>query len=128
MASRALTGAAILALDDDPRFLRLLQSCLRFGGHIVSTAQNNQDALQLLEQRQPDLVILDLNLPAADGETFFLDARESGYDGPFLVISGDLRVRLRSARLGVPYIQKPFDPGELLELIGELIGENARRT
>jgi len=57
----------ILVVDDDPRLLHVVAMYLSIEGYEVDTASNGDEGLRLLEQRRPDLVILDVMMPGVDG-------------------------------------------------------------
>jgi DNA-binding response OmpR family regulator len=113
-------GRLVLVIDDDPRLLRLVYLILQTAGHDVEVAHGGREGLDLILERQPAIVVLDLNMPDVGGETVYQLARESGHDGEYIVLSADIAARLKSARMGVAFIQKPFDPSQLLDLIAEI--------
>jgi DNA-binding response OmpR family regulator len=57
----------ILVVDDDPRLLHVVAMYLSIEGYDVDTAGNGEEGLRSLEQRRPDLVILDVMMPGIDG-------------------------------------------------------------
>lgn len=57
----------ILVVDDDPRLLHVVAMYLSIEGYEVDTASNGEEGLRQLEQRRPDLVILDVMMPGIDG-------------------------------------------------------------
>jgi CheY-like chemotaxis protein len=62
--------ATILIVDDEPILRQLFQKVLEHEGHTVMTAANGRDALSVLRERVPDLIMLDLLMPTMDGTTF----------------------------------------------------------
>jgi adenylate cyclase len=111
----------VLVVDDDPRILRLIALVLACAGYDALTAESGAEALVLIGASAPGLIILDLNMAPMEGETFHSLAIDSGYKGPFLVVSADMGGRIRSARMGVAYIQKPFDPSQLIDTVADLL-------
>src|SRR5690349_5173871 len=59
--------AKILLADDHPDIVRLLQVSLKSEGHTIFTACNGKQALEILHEQHPDLVILDVVMPEVDG-------------------------------------------------------------
>ena len=72
----AAKQTSILVADDDPRILRMIERILQLEGHRVIKASDGQIALQLLEEESPDLVLLDIMMPAMDGYTVCRRIRE----------------------------------------------------
>jgi DNA-binding response OmpR family regulator len=62
-----VTRGRILIVDDDPRLLHIVAMYLGIEGYEVSTAENGEDGLAKVEDRPPDLVILDIMMPGMDG-------------------------------------------------------------
>lgn len=62
-----MTRGRILVVDDDPRLLHIVAMYLGIEGYEVMTAENGDDGLAKLQDRPPDLVILDIMMPGMDG-------------------------------------------------------------
>lgn len=60
-------GDLVLAVDDNPTNLKLLRVLLRGAGYHVATAQDGEEALQLLQTLSPRLILMDIQLPGMDG-------------------------------------------------------------
>ena len=60
-------GNRLLAVDDDSDILKVIKANLELHGYSVDTAENWNDAKKVLLKSQPDLIILDIMLPDADG-------------------------------------------------------------
>ena len=110
-------GARILVVEDDASLRAGLERALARAGYEVETAIRGADALRVIRERPPDLVVLDLMLPGHDG-TFVLErARREGFTGPVIILSARsaLEDKLRGLQLGADdYVTKPFDLEELL--------------
>jgi DNA-binding response OmpR family regulator len=111
---------SVLVVDDDPRILKMLCSFLKADGYEVMTAEDGQTALDLVASTPPSLVLLDLNLPDIQGDDVFRQARATGYLGPIVLISADLRAEQVAQSLGTACLTKPFDPADLFQLIEQL--------
>lgn len=78
--------ARILIVEDDPSIVVFLQSVLRAADYDVGVCHNIADALARLAIQRPDLLILDLGLPDADGKTLIVALRQHS-DIPIMVLS-----------------------------------------
>jgi CheY-like chemotaxis protein len=67
--------AQILVVDDDPATCRALAGLLRLEGHRADCARDGQEALRALEERVPDLIVLDMMMPRVDGLTLLARIR-----------------------------------------------------
>jgi len=100
----------ILAVDDEDSILKLLRVNLVLDGYEVVTASNGASALELLQERRPDLVILDIMMPDLDGfKVLALIRRRSTIPVIMLTARGE-KTTLRDALvLGADdYVTKPF--------------------
>ncbi|NRQ51118.1 response regulator transcription factor [Aeromicrobium stalagmiti] len=106
----------VLAVDDDPAILRTLSINLRARGYDVETAGDGRSALQIVDERIPDVVILDLGLPDLDGVTVLKQLR--GFTRvPVVVLSArhESDDKVEALDEGADdYVTKPFDMEELL--------------
>ena len=106
----------ILVVDDERPIRRALEVTLSKAGYRVQTATNGDEALTAAALEPPDLVILDLMLPDADGADVCRQLRD-WLAAPILLISavGDESDKIRALDAGADdYVTKPFSPGELL--------------
>jgi two-component system KDP operon response regulator KdpE len=122
------SGARLLVVDDEPSMIRTLRTNLRGHGFQVETAETAGDAIASYERRQPDLVVLDLNLPDGDGFEVVRHIRElSGT--PIIVLSarGGEHDKVNALDLGADdYMTKPFGIDELLARIRVALRHVAR--
>src|SRR3989441_2224223 len=106
----------ILAADDDPQLLRLITRNLQLEGYDVLAASDGQQALELIENNSPDLVLLDVMMPRMDGFTVCYRVREFSAV-PIIIITarGQDQDKVRGLDLGADdYLTKPFSVDELL--------------
>jgi two-component system KDP operon response regulator KdpE len=108
--------ATILAVDDEPRVLKLVQTNLELSGYKVLTAANGEEAVQMVEREQPDLVILDLMLPKMDGYAACRRIREFSSVPVIMLTARSAEVDLiHGFEVGADdYLTKPFSVNELL--------------
>ncbi|MHB9023518.1 MAG: response regulator transcription factor [Armatimonadota bacterium] len=122
----------ILIVDDDEQIQRATRSILATRHYQVLQAMDGQQALELIAEHSPDLVILDLMLPGMNGLEVCREAR-GWYAGPILILSarGHERDKIQALDLGADdYLTKPFSTGELLARIRALlrrVGEHQPR-
>jgi two-component system KDP operon response regulator KdpE len=109
----------ILVVEDDPNIVDLIRSNLAVRGFEVIVSTDGMHGLQLLETEQPDLVLLDLTLPAVDGLELCRQLRERSSVGVIVVSArrGD-QDKVSALNLGADdYMTKPFSIDELLARI-----------
>ncbi|EDY84714.1 hypothetical protein VDG1235_4347 [Verrucomicrobiia bacterium DG1235] len=108
---------ALLA-EDDSLIRELVSTYLRTLGYDVLEASNGRDAIELLNDGHTgrlDLIVTDLVMPKASGETIIKQARERGVCNRFLVMSGnpiDPMSHATAPSKGSEYIEKPFSFGD----------------
>lgn len=116
----------ILVVDDEPPIVRLVKAKLRVDGYEVVTASDGNEALQVLQQESPDLVVLDVMMPEMDGfETLRRIRQNSTVPVVMLTARGSDMDKLKGLQSGADdYITKPFNPDELEARIAAIL----RRT
>ena len=116
--------ATVLAVDDQPQNLRLLEAVLGPRGYRVLQASTGEEALDLVATEDVDLVLLDVVMPGMDGHEVCRRIR-ANEDTAFLPIvmitaSGD-RERLKALESGADdFVAKPFEKAELLARVASL--------
>jgi two-component system alkaline phosphatase synthesis response regulator PhoP len=115
--------ATILVVDDEPKIARLLRDYLERAGFGVSIAHDGREALMRARTERPDLVILDLGLPALDGLDVTRQLRRDG-DLPILMLTArdDETDRVAGLELGADdYVTKPFSPREVVARVRAIL-------
>lgn len=117
----------ILIVDDDPVARHIAHTILKANGYATSIASDAMGALSETQRHRPDLVILDLGLPAGGGFTYLQRKRSIPPISmiPVLVISGQDRAtnEPRAIEAGASaYMEKPADGDAVLAKVRELIG------
>jgi DNA-binding response OmpR family regulator len=108
--------AAVLVVDDDADVRALVCELLARAGYSVSEAPNGREALRLLYDGRPDLIVLDVSMPELDGWATLERIRELS-DVPVVMLSalGAELEKVRALRAGADdYVTKPFGRQELL--------------
>ncbi len=109
----------VLVVDDEKRILNFLLSKLKFSGYEVCTACTGAEALQRIQEKDPDLVVLDVMMPKMDGFETLIKLR-SFSSVPVIILSarGANEDKIKGLGLGADdYLAKPFNPNELVARI-----------
>ena len=117
----------ILVVDDEPPIVRLVKAKLRVDGYEVLTATRGEEALTVLRQETPDLVVLDVMMPDMDGfETLRRIRQHSQVPVVMLTARGSDADKLKGLQSGADdYVTKPFNPDELEARIAAVLRRTA---
>jgi DNA-binding response OmpR family regulator len=121
--------ARILVVEDNTDLAAGIEYNLKLEGYDVRVAEDGRNAVSLAGEWRPDLVLLDLMLPAMDGYQVLHTLRAGGSKVPVIILSarGEEADKVRGFRLDADqYVTKPFGILELLERIGALLRRSAR--
>ena len=111
-----MPSLSILAVDDDETSLLVLSGHLKRFGFTVVTAPGGLQALDILRQREFDLLISDLRMPDMDGITLLGEIRALDINIPFIVMTacGSIESAVSAMRMGAyDYLEKPFNSDTL---------------
>jgi two-component system KDP operon response regulator KdpE len=114
-----MNNATILVIDDEPQLRRVMRTTLTDLGYTVIDAKTGEDALELLRHDQPDLILLDLNMPGIGGLETCRAVRETS-EVPIIILSvrNTEREKVQALDAGADdYVSKPFGIQELLARI-----------
>jgi len=119
-------GMTVLVVDDEPRLRDVVRMNLEIEGYRVAEAETGYDAIRVLREELPDLIVMDVMMPEMDGFTALKHIREvSTVPVIMLTVRNDERDRIRGLDLGADdYMNKPFSTPELLSRIKAVL----RRT
>ena len=109
----------LLLIDDDPNLILLVKDYLEFRGYDVMTAENGREALDVLGQKMPDMIICDVMMPEMDGYSLVKHIRQEPRTKAipvlFLSAKGQSQDRVKGLSEGADvYMVKPFEPEELV--------------
>jgi two-component system response regulator YesN len=114
-------------IADDELIIRQGLKCIidweELGFTIAGEASNGVDALHFILEKNPDLVLLDIRMPRLLGVDVVQQARDNGYEGHIIILSGftDFKYAQAAIRYGVDfYLTKPIDEDELLDAVRSL--------
>ena len=116
----------ILVIDDEEAMRNLLETELKLGDYMVMTAEDADDALDVLKTDTPDLILLDLMLPGISGFEFCRILKENPVtkDIPVIMLTnvGKVSAKVSGFERGIEdYITKPFNKDELLARINVVL-------
>ncbi|MBX6350277.1 MAG: response regulator transcription factor [Clostridia bacterium] len=117
-------GPLALVVDDDDHVRELVRLALEKQGFRVAQAADGREALKLADELLPDIVILDLMLPAVDGWEVCRRLRQAGGRVPILMLTarGEEDDEVRGLNLGADdYLVKPFSPRQLVARASALL-------
>jgi two-component system, OmpR family, alkaline phosphatase synthesis response regulator PhoP len=112
----------ILIVDDERDIVKVLMIRLQSGGYEVITAFDGAQGIFMAHKEKPDLIILDIRMPAGDGFSVAERLKRSSHTWTipviFLTGSPEKDAEGRAMELGARfYIKKPYDPEELLDAV-----------
>jgi CheY-like chemotaxis protein len=116
----------VLIVDDDPDFRRIVQVILEQAGYATAQACDGREGLELFGKLEPDVLLVDINMPVMDGVELCRKVRatERGRSIPYLLIT--VRSQIDVLKEGVDagatdYVLKPFSPPDLLSRLARAI-------
>jgi DNA-binding NtrC family response regulator len=119
--------ASIVVIDDDDDMRDTMADLLSIEGHEVRTARNGVEGLQALDERIPQLVLTDLEMPVLDGRAmvYRMFVENLGRENvPIIVASGATNLGQIAKALGTPYyVAKPFTFDTLTSIIERALAE-----
>jgi DNA-binding response OmpR family regulator len=116
---------SVLVVDDEPTIAEVVARYLERAGYRTRIAGDGAQALELVADRRPDLVVLDLMLPGIDGLEVMRRLREQDRERIALILltaKGEESDRVIGLRLGADdYVVKPFSPAELVARVDAVL-------
>lgn len=124
-------SSLILSIEDEPYVTEVIEQTLTFGGFEVVSVGDAERAIKFLQERTPDLILLDLMLPDIDGYSFCEVVRLTSKNRkiPIMIVSGCLSEEAEALGLKMgarDYLRKPFEPQELLTRVNRLLEARAK--
>ncbi len=122
---------SILIAEDEPNIVISLEFLLRGAGYEVTVARNGAEAIDLSEKQTPDLVVLDVMLPAVNGFEVARRIRENGATRGARILMLTARGRESEMDKGLAagadaYMTKPFATRELLDAVARLLANTSK--
>jgi two-component system response regulator MtrA len=121
--------ARVLVADDDEDILALVKAVLERAGHEVITVHDGAQALESVQAKSPDLVVLDISMPELDGLEVLRRVRADAVtrDLPVILLTAqaqEVDVERGYATGASAYVKKPFSPRELAERVDALLPQS----
>ena len=117
-------------MDDDVEFRQMLRTMLEQAGYEVTEAADGKEGMKLFREAPTDLVITDILMPEQDGVETVIELKREFPDAKIIAISAGGRIDSKeylklAKRLGATHtFGKPFNRGELLQAMEEMLGED----
>lgn len=113
----------IMIVDDELHIVKYLESIFHDNGYETCAASDGREAMEVLEEENPDLITLDLQMPHEVGTRFYMNIRnDEKYSRiPVIVISG-MSAPHKAIPKAAASLSKPFDVEELLGIVKDNIG------
>ena len=130
-----MTGKTIVVVDDEPHIRHIISRKLAGAGYTVHTASDGVEALALVKEVHPTLLITDLMMPQMDGLKVCAACREDPQtrEIPIIIVTGsvmttaEIEPKLKSFR-NTSCISKPFSPRELLKRVQQLVEQDSPKA
>ncbi len=119
-------NGSILIVDDQLGVRKLLYEALKDDFKIIYIAGNGIEAIEKVEENNPDLVVMDMKMPRMNGLEVLKQLRQMNYNNPVIMMTayGELEIVSEAVKMGVKkHITKPFDLKDLRKLIKETLKE-----
>ena len=118
----------ILIVDDEPNILLSLEFLLKKNGYEVYIARDGEEALHIAEEKQPELIILDIMMPKVDG--YEVCEKVKNQDGDVITVPKVIFLSAKSKEVDIEkgyevgadmYISKPFSTRNLVKSVKEIL-------
>lgn len=123
--------AKIIVIDDEPDVIELVTFVLEKDGHEILSETDGAKGLALIQRELPDIVILDVMMPAMDGYTVTskLFEQEKTRDIPVIILTakGKVRELFQVLHNVIGYISKPFEPNTLKSIVNDVLEKKKKK-
>lgn len=117
----------VLVADDDRDIVLALRIRLEAAGYEIVTAMDGKEAVERIREENPDLAILDINMPEGNAFAVLDELREDGLERlPIIFLTADTQEKsqVKAFHRGIRhYLTKPYDPKTLLVLVEHALNE-----
>ncbi|EDN65311.1 DNA-binding response regulator [Beggiatoa sp. PS] len=116
--------------EDNLDLRTLMETYLEQGGYTIISASNGEEALELALQTQPNLILMDMQMPVMNGYEAAQQLREQHFTNPIIALSGSIIIQDRNYALKLgcdDYIVKPISPDDLLNRVKKILSQPKTR-
>lgn len=111
----------VLVVDDEPDIRATVSAMLEIEGYAVTEAANGADALHRVEERSPDVILLDMRMPVLDGWGFAAELRRRGHRTPIVVMTAARDAAHWAGEIAASaFVAKPFGFDDLITAVEEV--------
>ena len=108
----------VLVVDDEPDIRATVSAMLEIEGFDVAEAANGADALEAVEKRRPDVILLDMRMPVLDGWGFAAEMRRRGHGTPIVVMTAARDAAHWAGEIAAAaFVAKPFGFDDLIHAV-----------
>ena len=122
----------VLIADDEPALRALLKTNLSLEGFETLTASNGEEALRVIRDESPDVVLLDVMMPVMDGWTVLEELSKDDHRHTKVILvtaKASSEAQLQGWELGCDeYLTKPFDLDDMIDRVVEVVERNDKQT
>jgi len=122
--AREHAGPTVLVVDDDPRMREYVRANMELEGYTVLEAGSADEGMNVLEDGEPQLILLDVMMPGTDGWGMLQRIQETHGAIPVIMFSGKVdegSAREAEQRGATGFIGKPFDPQQLIDRAKQIL-------
>ena len=110
----------VLIVDDKPEMRKAFSNLLYFEEEltVVGTAEDGADAVKKVEELEPDVILMDVEMPVMDGITATRQIKSQRPSAIIVAVSSELRYKANALQAGaIAFLTKPFSPEEFVEAL-----------
>lgn len=111
----------ILLVEDEAIISLVTSIALEAAGHHVLDAVDGVEALQIVRQEQPQLILTDYMMPRMDGLELIARLREAGFEKPIILATAVPEASLPGQRQYDAYLPKPYREADLFDVVGRFL-------
>ena len=122
---------SLLIVEDDSEILSILENIFSKHFGIIYTADNGKIAQKIVNDKNPDIILTDIEMPELSGLDFVINIRSEGNNVPIVIMTGakDREYIIKAIKLGIhDFVDKPFKESDVDSVIHRLLEISAREN